>query len=131
MPIRYLTTRAVLRIHFRMVKRFGGSQGVRDLGLVESALARPKAGFDDFEAYLDIFTKTAVLMHSLLKNHPFVDGNKRTATIAATIFLKRNGFKLQVTQKEFVRLALDIENNALPEDKIASWLKKHSRKIRS
>lgn len=129
MSVRYLTTRAVLRIHYRMVKRFGGSQGVRDLGLIESALARPKAGFGEFEAYPEIFTKTAVLMHSLLKNHPFVDGNKRTATIAAIIFLKRNGFKIKVTQKEFVKLALDIENNNLPEDKIAAWLKKHSKKI--
>lgn len=129
MAVRYLTTRALLRIHFRMVKRFGGSQGVRDLGLVESALARPKAGFGDFEAYPDIFTKTAVLIHSLLKNHPFVDGNKRTATIAAITFLKHNGFKLKVTQKGLVKLALDIENNSLPEDKIAAWLKKHAKKI--
>lgn len=128
--VRYLSTRAVLRIHFRMIKRFGGSHGFRDLGLIESAVARPQAGFGDFEAYPDLFTKAAVLMHSLLKNHAFVDGNKRTAITSMGLFLRINNHKLTASQRALVAFALAVEDNSLPEDKIAEWLKKHSKKIK-
>lgn len=128
--VKYLSPQEVLRIHFKMVKLFGGSHGIRDLTLVESAVARPQAGFGDFEAYPDLFLKAAVLMHSLLKNHPFVDGNKRTATTSCGIFLKRNGYSVIVSQKALVKFALAVENSSLQPEKIAAWLKKHSKKIK-
>ncbi|TSC87590.1 MAG: death-on-curing family protein [Microgenomates group bacterium Gr01-1014_7] len=73
--VQYLTVVQVLFIHDQMVKRFGGSFGVRDLGLIESAVARPEASFDGQDLYTNIFDKAAALLQSLLKNHPFVDGN--------------------------------------------------------
>ena len=79
----YLTPEQVLFIHSRLVAETGGSHGVRDLGLLESAVARPRATFDGKELYPDLFTKTAVLMDSLINNHPFLDGNKRTGITAA------------------------------------------------
>lgn len=115
-------------LHDQMVKRFGGSHGVRDLGLIESAVERPKATFDGVDLYPDIFTKAAALMHSLLKNHAFVDGNKRTAYSSCGVFLKLNGHKLQNMHKESIKFTMDVENNSLPLEEIAKWLKKHSKK---
>ena len=126
---RYLATETVLEIHEELVIRYGGSQGVRDYGLVDSAVARPRAGFGDYEAYPDLFMKAAVLGHSLLKNHPFVDGNKRTAIASIGMFLEENGYQLIQSKGHLYRLALEIENNSMPEDKIALWLKKHSKKM--
>ena len=118
----------VLFIHDQMVKRFGGSFGVRDLGLVESAVARPEASFDGQDLYTDIFDKAAALLQSLLKNHPFVDGNKRTALTSAGVFLKNNGWKLKNTNKEEVVFAVDVDNKHLPLEEISKWLKEHSVK---
>src|SRR5688572_20333207 len=81
--VKYLSPQQVLAIHDQMIKRFGGSSGIRDVGLLESAVARPKATFDGNDLYPSIFQKAAALLQSLLKNHPFVDGNKRTALTSA------------------------------------------------
>lgn len=127
--MKYLTTPQVLALHDQMVKRFGGSHGVRDLGLIESAVERPKATFDGEDLYPDIFTKAAALMHSLLKNHAFVDGNKRTAYSSCGVFLKLKGYKLQNMHKTSLKFAMNVENNSLELEEIADWLKKHSRKL--
>lgn len=113
-----------------MVKRFGGSFGVRDLGLIESAVERPKATFDGIDLYPDLFEKAAALMHSLLKNHAFVDGNKRTSYTSVGVFLKLNGYKLINMHKKSLEFAMNVENNSLELEEIAAWLKKNSKKIR-
>jgi death-on-curing protein len=97
---RYLTPQEVLFIHARLVVTTGGEHGIRDLGLLESAVARPQATFDGADLYPDLFLKTAALMESLSQNHPFVDGNKRTAITAAAMFLQLNGYVLQTTNEE-------------------------------
>lgn len=126
----YLTVAQVLFIHDQMVKRFGGSFGVRDLGLVESAVARPQASFGGQNLYENIFDKAAALLQSLLKNHAFIDGNKRTALSSAGIFLKVNGYKLKNTHDEEVEFAVDVDNKHLPLEQISKWLKEHSSKAR-
>lgn len=126
--MKYLTIPQVLVLHDQMIKRFGGSFGVRDLGLIESAVERPKATFDGIDLYPDIYTKAAALMHSLLKNHAFVDGNKRTAYSSCGVFLKLNGYKLQNMHKESLEFAMDVENNFLGLEEISNWLEKHSKK---
>lgn len=126
--MKYLTIPQVLALHDQMVKRFGGSLGVRDLGLIESAVARPRATFGGEDLYPDIYTKAAALMHSLLKNHAFVDGNKRTAYSSCGVFLKLNGYKLQNMHKESLEFAMDVENNSLGLEEISNWLEKHSKK---
>ncbi|HUM70888.1 MAG TPA: type II toxin-antitoxin system death-on-curing family toxin, partial [Chloroflexota bacterium] len=90
----YLTAQQVLFIHARLIATTGGEHGVRDIGLLESAVARPQATFDGVELYPDLFHKAAALMESLAQNHPFVDGNKRTAITATAMFLRRNGRRL-------------------------------------
>lgn len=123
---RYLSTKQVLFIHDRMIKRFGGSSGIRDLGLIESAVARPKATFDRQELYGNIFDKAAALLQSLLKNHPFVDGNKRTALTSAGSFLKLNGYSLMNSHKDEIEFGIAVDNGHLPLDQISKWLKDHS-----
>lgn len=126
--MRYLTIKRVLFIHDQLVKRFGGSMGVRDLGLLESALARPQATFDGKDLYPDIFDKAASLMHSLLKNHPFIDGNKRTALASAGIFLKLNGYNLENKHKDELQFVLNVENESITLEEIALWLKSNVKK---
>ncbi len=89
--VRFLSTDEALEIHTRLVERFGGIGGVRDLGLLESALYRPQTGY-----YADLAEMAAALFESLLMNHAFLDGNKRVAFFGTDVFLRLNGFRLAV-----------------------------------
>lgn len=91
----YLSVDEVLAIHKELISRFGGSGGVRDLGLLESALHRPQTGY-----YADVVEMAAALFESLLMNHPFVDGNKRVAFFATDVFLRLNDWVLRVDSRE-------------------------------
>ena len=128
--IKFLTNTQVLFIHDRLVKKFGGAFGIRDLGLIKSAVARPQATFDRKYLYNSIFDKAATLLQSLLKNHPFVDGNKRTALSSSAIFLKINGYELINNHKEEVEFAIKVDNQNLTSEQISKWLKDHSKKVR-
>ena len=92
---KHLSLDEVLAIHDRLLKRFGGAEGVVDLGLLDSALHRPGTGY-----YHDIAEMAAALFESLIMNHPFVDGNKRVAFFATDVFLRMNGWKISVEAKE-------------------------------
>jgi len=92
--VHHLSLDEVLAIHEASLERFGGAPGVRDLGLLESALFRPQTGY-----YQDLAEMAAALFESLIMNHPFIDGNKRVAFFATDIFLRLNGWKLRVEQK--------------------------------
>lgn len=102
--------------------------GVRDIGLLESAVSRPLASFDGKDLYPDIFDKSAALLQSLLRNHPFVDGNKRTALSSAGIFLRINGYMLKNMHKEEVEFAIRVDNKNLSLKQIAVWLKKYAKR---
>ena len=128
--MKYLTIVQDLAIHDQMIRRFGGSSGIRDLGLLESAVERPKSTFDGVSLYPDLFTKAAALMHSLLKNHAFVDGNKRTAYSSCGVFLRLNGYKFENMHKKSLEFALNVENNSLKLVEIADWIKKHTKPIK-
>lgn len=104
----------------------GGMHGVRDLGLLKSALARPQATFGGLDLYPDIFHQAAALMESLVSNHPFLDGNKRTAITATALFLKRNGLRLKASQKDLVKFTMDQALKKNPPEKAATWLENHS-----
>jgi death-on-curing protein len=86
----YLTTAEILSMHHALLEKYGGAVGIRDLGAVEAAAFRPQCGY-----YSDIIEETAALAESLLFNHPFVDGNKRTAFAACDVFLRINGCRLR------------------------------------
>jgi len=122
----YLTPEQVLFIHSRLVAETGGSHGVRDLGMLESAVARPKATFDDKDLYPDLFTKAAALMDSLINNHPFVDGNKRVGITAAGLFLLINGWQLSTSPQELETITLQVALEGMEIAVLADWLNKNS-----
>ena len=124
--MRYLDAEQVLFIHARIIDETGGAHGVRDIGLLQSAVARPRATFSGNELYPDIFSKAAAILESLARNHPFLDGNKRTAIAATSIFLRMNDVRLDGSQKELVRFSLDMAVGKLLNVEVVDWLKKHS-----
>ena len=126
--MKYLSVKDILLLHELQIEKFGGSHGLRDLGLLESAVARPQSSFGGEDLYPTIFLKAGALVHSLLMNHQFVDGNKRTAMFSVMTFLELNGYKFIAKHKEVVNTALWIENKKPTIEEISKWLKKHSRK---
>ena len=119
--MKYLTPEQILFLHARLISETGGSQGVRDLGLLVSAVGRPQAAFEGSDLYPDLFTKAAALMHSLIQNHPLVDGNKRTGIAAAAIFLQVNGFRLIATNPEVETFMLSVAKGERDVPGIVSW----------
>lgn len=125
----YLTPEQVLFFHSRLIAETGGEQGIRDLGMLLSALGRPQAIFDEKELYPDLFSKAAALMDSLVRNHPFVDGNKRTAITAAALFLRLNGYRMVVENAEMVRFTLACAQSQHSLDEITDWFLKYSTDV--
>jgi death on curing protein len=122
----YLTPAQVLFLHSRIIDETGGAHGLRDLELLESAVARPRASFGGVDLYPDLPSKGAALFHSLAKNHPFVDGNKRTAVAATGIFLARNGRRLTATNEELERFTVQVAEGGPSHEDITLWLSSHS-----
>jgi len=125
----FLTFEQVLAIHDNQIEKYGGGHGIRDLALFESAIMRPQTAFGGKDLYPSIFEKAAVLMHSLIMNHPFVDGNKRTGTVSALIFLEINRFRIAVGQNELVDVSLEVALKKTDVKGVAKWLEKSSKKI--
>ena len=124
--MRYPTPQNVIQIHHEIIDETGGLHGIRDVGLIESAVERPRATFAGKDLYPNIFLKAAALVHSLLLNHPFLDGNKRTAVVAMIEFSSLNGKGIKAKQDEIVNFALWIENKKPTIEEIAAWIKKHA-----
>jgi death on curing protein len=125
----FLTPEQVLFIHARLVSETGGSHGVRDIGLLESAVARPQATFDGQDLYPDLFTKAAALLESLIGNHPYVDGNKRNGITAAGLFLRINDFRLTASDSQLEDFTLKCAQGFISFKQMAAWLRDHSEKI--
>jgi death-on-curing protein len=117
----YLTVAEVLAMHADLIERYGGRQGIRDQGLLEAGLYRPQTGY-----YADLIEEAAALWESLSQNHPFIDGNKRTAFAAMYTFLVINGARLEGDAAEiFVFIAALYETNQFSFDKLVPWLRSH------
>ena len=111
--------------HVRLVRQFGGGIGVRDPGLIESALHQPLASFEGHQLYEDPFQRAAVLWIGLIRNRGFVDGNKRTATAAMARWLQAEGYRLRAAQDELVETAVGMANKRCELDEVAHWLEAH------
>ena len=121
----FLTLEECLHLHDEQIRRFGGSSGLRDPGLLESALARPRSGY-----YQTLFEQAAALIQSLAMNHCFVDGNKRMAMGCAFIFLDWNGFDIVVNGEDAERFLLEaVILGKADVAGIASWLEAHAEPI--
>lgn len=116
----FLTLEEMLDLHRQLIERFGGAQGVRDPGLLESALARPRSGY-----YASLSEQAAALLQSLAGNHAFIDGNKRVAFAATAVFLRMNGYALVAGAEEAERFLVDEVIVARADvAAIAAWLER-------
>ncbi len=128
--IHFLTLDEVTTLHDHYVAEFGGSLGIRDDRLLESAVYRPQVSYGGKDLYRSVFDKAAALFHGILFDHPFVDGNKRAALMCSVAFLKRNGCTFEAPDKELVAFPLAVEQTRPELIEIASWFKKHGSKKR-
>ena len=125
--MKYLYPKQVLYLYQRVIQQSGGTVGLRDEGLLESAVYRPQASFGGQDLYPDLFSKTAALGHSIISNHPFVDGNKRVGVEAMQLMLQVNGYDLHASTEAKFEFVMEITKGKLTEQAIADWLKRHSQ----
>lgn len=123
----FLTAEQALFIHSRLIVETGGAHGLRDLELLQSAIARPQTTFDGREMYPSLFEKAAALLDSLVNNHPFVDGNKRTGIVCVGMFLRLNGRELSASQSNLEDFTMRVANSHLDIEQISQWLENNSR----
>lgn len=123
--MRYLTLGQVLELHRRLVERFGGSAGIRDMGSLESALAQPRMTFGSEELYPTIVEKAAALCFSLVRNHPFVDGNKRVGHAAMEVFLVLNGYEIDAPVDQQEAVILKLASGEMERSELSDWLGAH------
>jgi death on curing protein len=121
--IKCLSLEQILAIHETLIKRYGGSYGIRDRGLLESAVFRPQTIVFGEAAYPTLFEKCAVLGYSIIQNHPFLDGNKRAGFAAMHLMLLINGCDLVSAAEEEIRVTENIASGKMREAEIAKWLK--------
>lgn len=124
---RPVTVEDVVFIHSIIIARYGGSSGIRDAGSLEAAVARPYSVFGGQEAFPGPFAKAAALMDSILRRHPFVDGNKRTGVASAVYLLSRHGYWLMdVDNARIVELAVAAAEGRMSAGELEKWFEKHS-----
>ena len=119
----------ILILHERSITDYGGMKGIRDLGLLESAIARPFQTFSGDELYPEAYQKAAALAESLIINHPFMDGNKRTGALTMIAFLNHAGYKFTASADNLYQMIISISTGELRFEEIVSWLKENSEKI--
>ena len=129
--MKYLLPKQVLHLYQQIIQQSGGSVGLRDEGLLESAVYRPQASCGGHDLYPDLFSKAAALGHSIISNHPFVDGNKRVGVEAMRLMLRLNGCDLHASLEVKFDFVMEIAKGKLTEQAIADWLKRHSRPHRN
>ena len=120
--MKYLTAEQVLFIHARLIEETGGEHDLLDLGLLQSAVGRPQATFDGQDLYPDLFSKAAAMLESLIGNHAFLDGNKRTAITATGLFLRINGYRMIASNQELEEFTLQCAQGLVSLKLMALWL---------
>lgn len=126
----YLDLRQVIAMQEALIQKYGGLRGIRDRGLLESALSQPQQSAFGEDIFLDVPSKAAAYAFYLSENQPFLDGNKRIATVAAITFLRLNGYDLNVPNKDLYEVIMGLANKALTRDQLADWFRKKSAKKR-
>ncbi len=124
----WIDRRAMVLLHGESLAEHGGGSGAVDEGLLESALARPRQFFT-YEASPDLARLAAAYAAGLVRDHPFVDGNKRTAFLAAGLFLELNGFRLTVSQVDATRAVLALAAGEMKEQEFAAWIRGHTKRL--
>ena len=126
MALVFLTAEEILEIHADQIERYGGRSGLRDLGLLQSAVAVPRSSFGGRYLHGTLFEIAAAYLFHIVQNHPFVDGNKRVGTAAALVFLKMNGVDITVPNDALVELVLAVAQGKIRKTGIAEFFARHS-----
>ena len=121
-----LTKEQVVSIHSSLIKASGGTDGVRDDGLLESALESPFQTFDGHDLYPSIIQKAARIGYSLVSNHPFIDGNKRIGIHIMLVFLAINGIDISCTQEDLIKIGLSLAYDTMTFEELSVWLSSHN-----
>ena len=122
-----LSKEQVILLHQRLIETTGGSSGIRDEGMLESALSNPFQSFGDVELYPSIQAKAAQLCFGIVKNHPMIDGNKRLGTHVMLVFMALNGYELLYTQQELSSTSLDLAAGKIGFETILQWIISHQK----
>ena len=123
----FLGLEEVLEIHHDQITRYGGTEGIRDLGLLQSALSMPQAGAGNQYFHADLFEMAAAYLFHIVRNHPFVDGNKRTGVTAALVFLEMNGIQIRASDEALVQTVLAVAEGKLQKGALAGFFRRHIR----
>ena len=123
--IRYLTFNEVIDIHRRLIELFGGVDGIRDIEALKSSIEQPRMTFGGVELYATIVEKAAILGFSIMMNHPFIDGNKRTGHAAMEVFLVMNGYEIDASIDEQEHIILEVAAGNLKKNEFVDWLQNH------
>ena len=130
MRIVFLTLDEVLALHADQIERYGGSPGIRDVGLLQSALATPAAMFGRTFLHSTVHEMTAAYLFHLVRNHPFVDGNKRTGLMTVIAFLGLNSFRLHANPGELADLVLGVAEGRISKAEVAVFMQRHVKRER-
>ena len=123
----FLTLGEVIEIHRDQIKRYGGDPGLSDLGLLQSAMAMPAAGFGGRYLHTNLFEMAAAYLFHITQNHPFVDGNKRTGAVASLVFLSLNDVELEADEEEFERIVMGVAQGKIDKAAVAEFFRNKSR----
>jgi death on curing protein len=124
--VKKLSPKQVLLIHDELIESYGGSHGIRDENLLESAIYQPFASYGGIDLYPTIFDKSAALLRSMINNHPFVDGNKRTAIASIQMTLEESGYIFNASIKDTYIFLNQVASQNLSVEEISDWLKNHT-----
>ncbi len=120
--MRYFTTSELFDLHRQIIEQSAGASGVRDPSAVEAAAAQPRMTFDQVDLYPTLVEKAAALCYSLVRNHPFLDGNKRVGHAAMETFLVLNGFEIDASVDDQESVMLELAGGLLTRERLAEWL---------
>ena len=126
--INYLSEAELIAVNEKMVSMYGGLHGARDLNFIRLAIGRPQMSAGLKDAYPTIYQKAAAVFHSVINNHPFLDGNKRTSLFIVVLFMEYNGKELKFTKEEGIKFTIRAHKDDWNVEQIATWIKKHSAK---
>jgi death-on-curing protein len=124
----FLNLAEVLEIHNDQIDRYGGSFGVRDMGLLRSALAMPAGSFRGSFLHADLFEMAAAYLFHIVQNHPFVDGNKRTGAVAALVFLSLNDIEIDADEDSFEKMVLDVAASRADKTTVAGFFREYAHR---
>lgn len=123
----FLTLGEVMEIHRDQIRRYGGDVGVRDVGLLQSAVAMPAARFGGRFLHKDLYEMAAAYLFHIVQNHPFVDGNKRTGAVVALVFLSLNGVEVEADEDSLYGMVLSVARGKADKTAIARFFREHAR----